>query len=82
MRQFGFIVALCQTNAFLAFNYFNVNKNEQDQPVGKVVFTRTLAKELIQNKLWATQKEKEFQEHEATNNEEVNLQILNEVQSL
>ena len=67
MRQFGFVIALCQTNAFLAFNCFNVNKHSQDQPLGKAQFTRMLAKELIENKLWVSQKEKESQEDEATN---------------
>jgi len=56
MRQFGFIIALCQTNAFLAYNYFKNRKVNEEELDTKATFTRRLAKELIENEMWERQK--------------------------
>ena len=39
MRQFGFIIALCQTNAFLAYNYFKNRKLNEEELETKASFT-------------------------------------------
>ena len=59
MRQFGFTMALCQTNAFLAYNYFKNPKLDEQQRDTNADFTRRLAKELIENDIWATEKKNE-----------------------
>ena len=48
LRQFGFIIALCQTNSLLAYNYFN-RKEKGDNSMSKAEFTRLLAHELVNN---------------------------------
>ena len=47
MRQFRFIIALRQTNAFLASNYFKNRKMSEEELDTKISFTRRLAEELI-----------------------------------
>ena len=47
MRQFGFVVALIQTNAFLLFNYARTQKGLDE--LSKAEFLRDLCKEMIEN---------------------------------
>ncbi len=49
MRQFGFIVALCQTNAYLAYNYFRDGDGDGTEKLSKAQFVRELADEMINN---------------------------------
>ena len=44
MRQFGFIMALCKTNVFLAYNYFKNKKLDEQQQATKADFTRIFEK--------------------------------------
>lgn len=54
LRQFGFIVALCQTKAFLAYNYFT--RSSSNSELTKAEFVRALAKELVENEIWVNEK--------------------------
>ena len=56
MRQFGFIIALVQTNSFLAYNHFKM-KVHSTNTVSKAEYTRNLAEELINNQLWKIEKQ-------------------------
>ena len=68
MRQFGFIIGLCQTNAFLAYNYFKNNKLSENEMLTKAQFTRMLADELISNTMWSSEKKKAAAEEVASGN--------------
>ena len=57
MRQFGFIIALCQTNAFVLYNYFRAKKNLNE--VSKAEFVRGLCNELINNEVYSSHKSDE-----------------------
>ena len=48
LRQFGFVMALAQTNAMLAYNYF-VRHKKGLNPLPKSQFQRELAKDLVYN---------------------------------
>ena len=47
MRQFGFIIALVQTNAFLMYNFSRTQKGLEE--LSKAEFIRDLCKEMVQN---------------------------------
>ena len=68
MQQLGFIIALCQTNAFLAYNYFKNRKLNEEELETKASFTRRLAKELIENDMWERQKKKDIERDNENNN--------------
>ena len=57
MRQFGFIVALVQTNAFLLYNFSRSQNGLQEVP--KAQFVRELCKEMIENDEYKEAKEKD-----------------------
>ena len=54
MRQLGFIIALSQTNAFLAWNYYKMK--DGDKELSKADFVRDLAQEMIENDIWKREK--------------------------
>ena len=62
MRQFGFIVALCQANAFLLWNYQKVKEGKEE--LTKAEFVRDLAKELIENEDWRRERGEEEDKRE------------------
>ena len=54
MRQFGFIIALSQTNTFLAYNYFRAKNNLEEE--SKALFLRGLVEEMTQNESYMKSK--------------------------
>ena len=62
MRQFGFIVALVQTNAFLLYNFSRSQNGLQEVP--KAQFVRELCKEMIENDEYKEAKEKDENDNE------------------
>ena len=62
MRQFGFIIGLCQTNAFLAYNYFKNKKLNEHELETKAEFTRMLAQELVNNDMYKAEKKRQERE--------------------
>ena len=58
MKQFDFIVALCQTNTSLAQNELERKRQYGDMELlTKAEFTRVISKELVENKKWKNNKE-------------------------
>ena len=50
MRQFGFVLALVQTNTFLVFNHFRAKNGLAE--LSKAEFVRELCREMIENAVY------------------------------
>ena len=65
MRQFGFIIALVQTNAFLMYNFSRAQKGLDE--VSKAEFIRDLCKEMVRNEEYTKAKADKEDVHEKKN---------------